>query len=265
MREKIDTNHTFAVCAYRESPYLEECLQSLLAQRVPSNILVCTSTPNAHIRGLAEKYGLPLYVREGESDIQADWNFAYDTADTQFVTIAHQDDVYGKEYVRVLLEKAARYTDLSIFFCSYVAVKGTRREPRERSAMVKRLLCLPVSCTALADRAWLKKSCLCLGNSVSCPMTTYNKNLVGPAPFRSQLKYALDWEMYAKLAKRPGRFVYERKPLGFYRIHEGATSKEFILNHKKEREDIYMFRQFWPMWVVRGIMKLYKKSYSAYD
>ena len=131
--------------------------------------------------------------------------------------------------------------------------------------MVKRLLCLPVSCTALADRAWLKKSCLCLGNSVSCPMTTYNKNLVGPAPFRSQLKYALDWEMYAKLAKRPGRFVYDRKPLGFYRIHEEATSKEFILNHKKEREDIYMFRQFWPMWVVRGIMKLYKKSYSAYD
>ena len=83
--------------------------------------------------------------------------------------------------------------------------------------------------------------------------------------FQSGYEFALDWDNLYELAKRPGRFVYERKPLGFYRIHEGATSKEFILNHKKEREDIYMFRQFWPMWVVRGIMKLYKKSYSAYD
>lgn len=265
MRKNYNTNHTFAVCAYRESPYLEECLRSLLAQRIPSNIIVCTSTPNAHIQGLAGKYGLPLYVREGGSDIQTDWNFAYDTANTQFVTIAHQDDVYGRDYTRVLLEKAGQYADMSIFFCSYVTIKGTDRAPRERSSLVKRLLCLPVSLTGLADRSWLKKSCLCLGNAISCPMTTYNKNIVGPTPFRSRLKYALDWEMYWKLSCRPGRFVYERKPQGFFRVHAEATSKKFIMNHKKEREDVEMFRHFWPEWMVRVIMKAYRKSCSAYD
>ena len=131
--------------------------------------------------------------------------------------------------------------------------------------MVKRLLCLPVSVTALADRTWLKKSCLCLGNGISCPMITYNRNIVGTSIFQSSLKYALDWEMNLKLAGMPGRFVYVRRPLGCYRIHDGATSKQFILNHKKEKEDREMFAHFWPEWLVNLIMKAYRKSYSAYD
>ena len=56
--------HTFAICAYKESSYLEDCIKSVLKQKVKSNILIATSTPNEHIKGLAEKYGLPLYINE---------------------------------------------------------------------------------------------------------------------------------------------------------------------------------------------------------
>jgi len=206
-----------------------------------------------------------VHVRDGKSDIQDDWNFAYDTANTQFVTIAHQDDVYGPDYTRELFARIRRYPDMSIFFCSYNAIKGRQRVRGERSSMVKRLLCCLVSVTALADRRWVKRSCLCLGNSISCPMITYNKNLVGDTVFRSRLKYALDWETNLRIADGPGRFVYCRRPLGFYRIHDGATSKQFILDHRKEKEDEEMFRHFWPAWLVRAIMVLYKKSYKAYD
>lgn len=265
MRPQYDTNHTFAVCAYKDSPYLEESIRSLTEQEVPTNIILCTSTPSPYIEELAAKYEIPVYVREGKSDIQDDWNFAYDTAKTQFVTIAHQDDIYGSEYTKVLLENIRKYPDMSMFFCSYDAIKGRTTESKERSSMVKRLLCIPVSFTAVAHWKWIKKSCLCMGNSISCPMITYNKNLVGNTIFQSKLKYALDWEMNLKIACMPGRFVYEKRPLGYYRIHEGATSKEFILNHKKEQEDIEMFRHFWPMWLVKLIMVFYKKSYSAYD
>ena len=47
--------HTFAVCAYKESPYLEECIESLKGQSVRSNILIATSTPNEYIKNIAEK------------------------------------------------------------------------------------------------------------------------------------------------------------------------------------------------------------------
>lgn len=58
--------HTFAVCAYKESPYLEDCIQSLRAQTVKSNILIATSTPNDYIRSIAEKYDIPLIVNPGK-------------------------------------------------------------------------------------------------------------------------------------------------------------------------------------------------------
>lgn len=265
MRPNYNTNHTYALCAYKDSPYLEECVRSMVEQTVPTNIILCTSTPSPYIQEIADKYDIPVYVREGKSDIQDDWNFAYDMAPTQYVTIAHQDDIYDKRYIDVFLKHAAKYEDMSMFFCIYTAIKGRTIAKFQKSCMVKRLLCLPVSFTPLADRTWLKKSCLCLGNGISCPMVTYNKNIVGNSPFQSKLKYALDWEMFLKIAEMPGRFVCKWKPYGWYRIHEQATSKEFIVNNKKEQEDIEMFSRFWPTWLVNCIMRFYKKSYSEYD
>ena len=91
-------NHTWAICAYKESGYLEECVKSLLEQTVPSRIIIATSTPNAHIECIAEKYGLPLYINDGTKGIGGDWNFAYSKCDTPLITIAHQDDIYEPEY-----------------------------------------------------------------------------------------------------------------------------------------------------------------------
>ena len=42
-------NHTFAICAYKESPYLQECIDSLKSQTIKSNIIICTSTPCEYI------------------------------------------------------------------------------------------------------------------------------------------------------------------------------------------------------------------------
>ena len=55
-------DHTFAVCAYQESPYLEECIKSLKKQTIKSNILIATSTPNDYIKGIADKYTIPYYI-----------------------------------------------------------------------------------------------------------------------------------------------------------------------------------------------------------
>ena len=52
-----ERNHTFVICAYKESPYLEACIRSLQAQTVPSRILMVTSTPNPWIEKCSEKYG----------------------------------------------------------------------------------------------------------------------------------------------------------------------------------------------------------------
>lgn len=54
--------HTFAICAYKESEYLEECIRSLKNQTVSTNIILATSTPNKYIKGLCDKYHIAMYV-----------------------------------------------------------------------------------------------------------------------------------------------------------------------------------------------------------
>ena len=41
--------HTFAICAYKDSPYLEACIRSLKSQTVPSEIICTTSTPSRYL------------------------------------------------------------------------------------------------------------------------------------------------------------------------------------------------------------------------
>ena len=71
-------DHTFVICAFKESPYLEECIKSLKEQTIQSKIVMITSTPNNFINGMAKRYNIPLLVNTASSGIAQDWNFAYE-------------------------------------------------------------------------------------------------------------------------------------------------------------------------------------------
>ena len=66
--------HTFVICAYKESEFLEECILSLKKQTVRSNIFIATSTPNKYIDDIAEKHGIVVMVNKGQGGITQDWN-----------------------------------------------------------------------------------------------------------------------------------------------------------------------------------------------
>ncbi|MCI8269867.1 MAG: glycosyltransferase [Lachnospiraceae bacterium] len=256
--------HTFAVCAYKDSPYLETCIRSLKKQTVFSAIIVCTSTPSSYIRGIAEKYELPYFVREGKSDIQSDWNFAYEQADSQLVTIAHQDDYYHRDYARMVQECWRKYRDTTVFTTDCVIIKGKRIQRPGLFLLIKKALRMPLRIRRLASHTFLKQAVLIWGNPVICPSATYNKEELGMPLFASPYKFALDWDTLWKLAKRPGRFICVEKPLIGYRIHEGATTKDFIDSHRRSEEELAMYQKIWPRLVAKGLMAFYRKAYGVY-
>lgn len=258
-------SHTFAICAYGDSVYLEACIRSLKKQRVPSKVILCTSTPSPFLEKMAEKYGIPMYVRDGESDIQADWNFAYETADSRLVTIAHQDDMYHKAYGETVQKCWKRYPDTTVMTTDAVIVKHGRLQKPDKVEMVKKLLRLPLRIPALNHLQMVKKSALCFGNPVMCPSCTYDKEALGAPLFQSELRYALDWDTMVDLAERPGRFICVERPLLYYRIHDGATTKGCIRDHRREREEAAMYGRFWPEWLVQMLMRFYRKAYDSYE
>ena len=265
--------HSFAVCAYGESPYLEACLRSLKAQTVPSEILICTSTPNRHIEGLAAKYGIPLMVRDvqregGARGIGADWNYAFRSAGGEYVTLAHQDDMYEKHYTEAVLREAERWPDMDLFTCSAVTVKNGRPERFPGlPEIVKTILRIPLRFRSLSHLTWVKRLVLRFGNPVICPSVAYRKSAVKgtDGPFSETRKFILDWEFLFDLAAAGGRWICDETPRMFYRVHDGAATAECIRDHAREREEEEMFRKLWPRKAADLILKFYRRSYDAYQ
>ena len=257
--------HTFAICAYKESPYLEACIRSLKRQSVKTGIILCTSTPGAFLEELAARYQLPLYVRDGASDIQDDWNFAWAMAGTDLVTIAHQDDCYHKDYARTVLACWQRYPDTTVFMTDCRIIRENRLKKRDRIWLVKRLLRLPLGFHGLCHLTWVKRAALIFGNPVICPSCTYHKGHLGTPLFGSAYRFALDWDTLWRLAGQPGRFLCVERPLMYYRIHEAATTRACIQNQQRAREEASMYGKIWPGPVVRVLMHFYKKAYKAYE
>ena len=257
--------HVFAIPAYGDSPWLEDCIRSLKRQSGQSHVILCTSTPSPYISGLAEKYEIPLYIREGESGIADDWNFAWEMADGELVTIAHQDDVYHRDYSAAAVEAMEKWPDMTVFTSDYVILKGKKVITGDTMLWVKRLLRLPLRWRFMSHRTWIKKLPLIFGNSICCPATTYRKGVLGEPFVRSEFQFALDWENMVKLAEREGRWICEERPLLYYRVHDGAATKACMEDHRREAEEREMFRRFWPEPVVRLLMKEYGKAGREYD
>ena len=255
-------NHTFAICAYKESEYLEECVKSLIGQTVKSNIIMCTSTPNEHIEKIAKKYDIPLFIRKGKSDIQDDWNFAVKKAKTDLVTVAHQDDKYAKKYTENIV---TNYTGKELILFTENHYYKNNKVIKNKNQTIKRLLKIPMRIKFIRNVRWIRKLTLAFGNTINCPSVTYNKKLLGVPIFTSDLKFGLDWDTFLKIYKMKGKVVYIPKPLIYYRVHDEATSKEFIVNNKRYEEDVIMFKKFWPTWITKLIMKIYVKAYDVYN
>lgn len=256
--------HMFVICAFGESPYLEACVRSLRGQTVKSDILCATSTPNDYIRSVMDRYGIPVAVREGKSDIQDDWNFALAQADAAYVTLAHQDDMYSRHYVEELRNACMKWPDMTVFMTDAVTVRNGRMQQFGMKEAVKKLLRLPLRLHRFADREWVKMGALKLGNPVMCPSCAYRKGYLPDPIFHSEFRYVLDWDCMSDIAKWPGRVICVEKPLLFYRVHGGAETSARIADHSREREERQMYERFWPGWAVEILMFFYRKAYDEY-
>lgn len=252
--------HSFVICAYKESPYLEECIKSVLSQSVKSAVYIATSTDNDYIRRLASKYGLEVKVANHESDIARDWNFALESADTEYVTIAHQDDIYEKSYTSNVLKELEK-DDSSLICCTdYYEIRNDEKIKKNGNLMIKRILSAPLCFSLLRKTSFGKRFPISLGNGICCPSVTYAKERLELPIFEEGMLSNLDWQTWERLSRQKGAFCYCHKLLMGHRIHEGSTTTEIIEDNSRGHEDYEMFRKFWPVPIAKIICKLYSNS-----
>lgn len=255
-----EQDHTWSICAYGESLYLEDAIRSVLSQTLKSNVIMITATPNAHIYTLAEKYNISLFINEGEKGIANDWNFAYQKADTKLVTLCHQDDIYEKNYIKNMLLRINRKKKTLIAFSDYGELRNERTVVKNKLLTVKRILLFPLRFSFFQQSIWIRRRSLSLGNCICCPAVTYVKENLPERIFFEKYKSNVDWQTWEQLSKKTGSFVYVPHILMFHRIHEESTTTEIIGESLRTKEDYEMFQKFWPKWIAKKISKMYQSS-----
>lgn len=255
--------HTFAICAYKESPYLEECIKSLMDQSVRSNIIVCTATPNKYIQDIADKYKLPYYINKEQKGIGADWNFAYSSAKTQFVTIAHQDDIYFKNYGQVVMDKIRKVKSPIIIYTDYKELRGNEFIIRNKLLNIKRVMNWPLEFRCCQYNKVIRKIVLAFGNPICCPAVTFNKKVLGENPFNIEMKNSLDWEAWIRFADKDGAYVYIKDKLMAHRISELSETTQMIAKGIRAQEDFDILCRCWPKFIARILMKFYSGSMKS--
>ena len=254
------SDFTFVICAYKESPYLEECIRSLKQQRMPVTIIMVTSTPNAHIEAMVKKYGLEYHINRGKGGIAEDWNFGYRMAGSRIVTLAHQDDVYKPEFAEEVLRKVNEHESPLIAFTDYGEIRNGKHVLKNRLLNIKRIMLFPLRCKKFQEIRFIRRRILSIGSPICCPSVTLVKENLPKVIFTPGYRSNIDWQAWERLSRRKGAFVYCTDILMFHRIHENSETTAIIQDNDRAKEDYEMFCKFWPKWVAGIIEHFYRKG-----
>ena len=261
------SKHTFVVCAYKESEYLDETVSRLLNQSVKSRVLISTSTPNEMIRSVAKKYSLEVRVNPKGGSSARDWNFAYAQADSDYVTLAHQDDVYEPEFTKKTLSALENAKKPVLAYTDYYELRyrdkddeGIRVESN-KILRIKRMMLSTIDITN--NNRWLRNRVLSFGYPMNCPGTTYVKRRFKTLDFIPDWQNSHDWDTVIRLASEKGEFLYIRDMLLGHRIYHESQTTNTIRSGIRYKEDLECFKRFWPKPIAVAILKQYSKAYES--
>jgi len=258
------TKHSFAVVAYKDSPYLPDCLDSLKDQTVKSEIYITTSTPSLYIDEIGKKYGAKIFVTDPGKGIAHDWNFGISVAKTKYVTLAHQDDLYNSNYAELCIKVAEKFNDTLICFTGYSEIVDDKERSSTFMLTAKKIMnfmFMPLK-KNIKSRQW-KKFSQSFGTAIPCPSVMYNKETLNDFIFSDKYKVSLDWDAWLRMSEMKGRFVYVPKILSKHRIHKASATTEGIQANVRQQEDFEIFCRIWPKFIAKILTKFYAGSYKS--
>ena len=256
---------TFVVCAYKECAYLEESIKCLLNQTVKANVLISTSTPNEFINNIAQRYGIEVRVNPNGGQIK-DYNFAMEQADTDLIMLAHQDELISERFVERVLQELNKSKKPIIAFTNYLEMHNDVIDTKPSTMVkIKRIMLIPLKWRWLAGTSFGKWLFQCMGDPITHPTVVCVRKEMPKEIFREQFKASMDWDLWERLSKQKGTFVYVKDVLLYHRMNEENQTNKLLKTTNARYEDEYdIFCRFWPKPIAKLIMHFYSGASKYY-
>ena len=257
-------SHTFVVCAYKESPYLQDCLASLINQNMDSIIICTTSTPNDHVTSICNKFGVEVCVNSERKGLAADWNFAYNQAKTDYVTIAHQDDIYDPNFLKETMSYIYKSKKPLIAFTDYYEIRNSKKVMSNRLLRIKRILNFPWLFRLTWSSRFIARRIFTFGNPICCPSVTFAKdNIIISPVFNESYKNSCDWYAWLAIRDLRGDFIYCPQKLMGHRIHANSETTATIASNVRSKEELQILRMLMPKFMAKVIHYFYRRGQKS--
>jgi hypothetical protein len=251
--------HAFVALAYKDSPFLPGCLDSLRAQTVQSRILVATSTPSDFIARTAADHGLDVVVNPKREGIAADWNFGLRTTGARLVTLAHQDDLYAPAFLAETL--AALRRGGAVCFTGYQEIDDEGCAVSSKISRAKHAIEALTLGGARVVRGARLRAYLSFGNPLPCSSVTYDLDRLGDFAFSHGFSSNLDWDAWWRLMLAGETFVRAPARLVGRRHNALTATSQLLCDGVRRVEDLAMFRRAWPGPLAHAIATAYRSGY----
>lgn len=256
---------TVVICAYKECPSLGKSIQAILHQSVKPKIMISTSTPNDYIKSFAERFNIPVCVNPEGGHVN-DYNFALHQIKTPLGMIAHQDDILHPLFVEKSLHALNRATDPILSFTNYLEmVDGNIERKPSALILIKRMLVWPMRIPVARKTVFMKRLGQCLGNPITHPTVICVMDRLPEEIFREKYRASMDWDLWERLSKMRGEFVYIKDVLLYHRMDKDNTTAKLLKEtNLRYDEELEIMSRFWPKQIAKIIMIAYGQSARFY-
>jgi len=206
---------------YQPNRFLIDTLRGVLRQDLGAAdmqiAIVDDASPSADVEALVAEAApgnrVEVHRMSRNLGLSGNWNRCLELARGDTVHVLHQDDVVLDGFYRLLLPAFAKSEQIGMAFCRHAFIDEydavTRRSHRERWR-------------AGILRDWLSR--ITEWQRIQCPSVLVRRSVYERlGGYRSDLCFALDWEMWVRIAANYAVW-YQPKTLAYYRRHDGNES-----------------------------------------
>lgn len=232
--------------AYEPNEFLLKAIESVVSQNFDSRrmevVVVDDQSPRVDVSALVGGGGwsdrVRLHRNQENLGLAGNWNECVRLARGKVVHILHQDDWISDGFYSRMLPAFQKHPRVGMAFCrhAYVDEKGlvfheTEKERWFRGRLIN----------------WLDR--IAVGQRIQCPSVLVRRSTyLELGGYRSDLIYALDWEMWVRIAARYDVW-YDPKLMAYYRIHSQNETSRLALQGKlmqDELKTIDIFSKYLP-------------------
>ncbi|MEM7199472.1 MAG: glycosyltransferase [Planctomycetota bacterium] len=250
---------TFAIPCRNAGEHLRPLLESLLAQTDQDFAMLLVDDASddgspARARAIAGTR-LQVLVNDEPLGLAANWNRAVEASRSDFVCLAHQDDVYHPEYLAVMLDALRTDREQALVHCRATTMDADGqplRAPAEdfKARWWQRHAGEPPGEPATAYRELLR------GNFVCCPSILYRRELFASVGgFRPDLRFTPDWDLLFRALLADWRFASVDRALVRYRRHAASATQREAASLNRYREELATLRAAAAAGRDRGLLR----------